>query len=268
MTEHRIVSHSPEAAEDVIRRSGPLSATTWGIVPIGSCGSRLWNRLPLQFARLLATPETSAHVVVPADVPLENVWAGLARANINDIQVCAGVPDLGMSELPALAPPGVRSVPREVRDALRTVQCGTEPDATAVRAGVLQCWDDLTRSHECAQSIEGDGVRGAGDYWHAIMHRREPDYSNAKYWFRRVGQHDIFADLAGAAAEILARCNDPQADSWSKRLIAHGWDPLRFVDLCQQQARDEGSPLGLAAREIQWAEMLLLLEATLADALD
>jgi arylamine N-acetyltransferase len=64
-----------------------------------------------------------------------------------------------------------------------------DPDRIAVAAGLWQMNGFLDRSHELSQSIEGKGRNRAGDYWHAIMHRREPDYSNAKYWFRRVGQH-------------------------------------------------------------------------------
>jgi hypothetical protein len=56
------------------------------------------------------------------------------------------------------------------------------------------------------------------------------------------------------------------AEQWRPQLIASdGWDPFAFVDLCEQSARSN-APLHQAARQIQWREMLRLLEHTLADA--
>lgn len=45
--------------------------------------------------------------------------------------------------------------------------------------------DDLDHSHRVSQGIEGP----TGAAWHAIMHRREGDFWNSKYWWRRVGPH-------------------------------------------------------------------------------
>jgi len=53
--------------------------------------------------------------------------------------------------------------------------------------------DELDRSHEISQAI-GDAT---GAYWHGIMHRREGDFSNAHYWFRRAGMHPAMAGLPG-----------------------------------------------------------------------
>jgi len=122
--------------------------------------------------------------------------------------------------------------------------------------------DWLDESHQCSQSIEGDG-EGNGDYWHAIMHRREPDPSNSKYWFRRVGHHTCFESLSEVAATALEESGSSEAASWRNRLGAPGnWDPFAFVDLCQTTSRGRDPDLAQAARRIQWVEMLLLLVHT------
>src|SRR5262249_11090967 len=58
----------------------------------------------------------------------------------------------------------------------------------AVKAGLHVLNDDLERGHALAQAHEGDKTC---DYWHAIVHRREGDFDNAKYWLRQVGRHPV-----------------------------------------------------------------------------
>ncbi|MGQ0634095.1 MAG: hypothetical protein ACT4QC_05780 [Planctomycetaceae bacterium] len=138
---------------------------------------------------------------------------------------------------------------------------GDQATATALTAGVLQWHDYLEESHAISQSIEGKGRHRIGDYWHAIMHRREPDYGNARYWFRHVGRQPVFASLAGEAFAILRAAPAPVAARWRDRLCrSDGIDPVAFVDLCESLAGDEESELALAARRIQFAELWLLLE--------
>ena len=52
--------------------------------------------------------------------------------------------------------------------------------------------DELDRSHRVSQGIEDQ----TGSFWHGIMHRREGDFSNSHYWFRKVGRHPAMADVA------------------------------------------------------------------------
>jgi hypothetical protein len=118
----------------------------------------------------------------------------------------------------------------------------------------LWLWHDfLDESHTLSQQIETT----AGSYWHGIMHRREPDYFNAKYWFQRVGEHPIFPTLAQEAA-ALAQAEQLDAPA---RFLQHGsrWQAANFVDLCaaiaQRQSRCE-----LLARRIAAVEWQLLFD--------
>ncbi len=66
--------------------------------------------------------------------------------------------------------------------------------------------DSLHTSHSYAQQIEHDQT---GAYWHGIMHRMEEDYWNAKYWFRRAGNHPVAAVIAKRAAQYMLGKNIP-----------------------------------------------------------
>jgi hypothetical protein len=135
---------------------------------------------------------------------------------------------------------------------------------SAVKAGLFLLADFFEDSHSCSQSIEGQGAYHTGDYWHAILHRREADYGNSKYWFRHVGRHPIFPDLANVVREQVVE-SSTKTTGWSDRLISRGqWDPFAFVDLCEAAARD--TELHSWCEQIQFQEMCLLLESTFDEA--
>ena len=60
--------------------------------------------------------------------------------------------------------------------------------ASCCLAAIWLLHDFLDESHEISQRIDTP----EGSFWHAIMHRREGDFSNAKYWYRHVGDHPVF----------------------------------------------------------------------------
>jgi hypothetical protein len=117
--------------------------------------------------------------------------------------------------------------------------------------GLWLLHDFLDESHRISQSIETT----SGSYWHGIMHRREPDYSNAKYWFRRVGTHPIYGRLCEDARE-LARSTDDPATAY---LIGQtNWDSFHFVELCEQAAARR--QIESVCRAIQQCEWELLFD--------
>ena len=117
-------------------------------------------------------------------------------------------------------------------------------------AGLYLYFSCADQAHEIAQSI----ATPDGSYWHAIVHRQEPDASNARYWFARTGKHPVFGPLIEQAREIAAT-HDGQ--SW---VPSKTWDPGAFIDLCETAAHQPGSKLEQIALEIQRAEWRLLFD--------
>ena len=114
--------------------------------------------------------------------------------------------------------------------------------ADGCRSALWLLHNFLDESHSISQDIHTT----TGSYWHAIMHRREPDYSNAKYWFRRVGVHPVYADVASAAMA--------EYPTFGPTVISGGkWDPEAFVDACQQAVRDDSmAPTCRSVGQLEW----------------
>ncbi|MSR31342.1 MAG: hypothetical protein EXR99_07545 [Gemmataceae bacterium] len=123
--------------------------------------------------------------------------------------------------------------------------------ADACRAGIWLYHDFLEEAHAISQEITST----AGRYWHGLMHRREPDFSNSAYWFRRVGNFPIFDELAEAAREIAG--DDPP--EWAAFLKNSRWEPCAFIQLCEQALEGKIPAVGLC-QKIQLREWELLFD--------
>ncbi len=99
--------------------------------------------------------------------------------------------------------------------------------ANACISGLWLYHDFLEESHAISQEISSS----AGSYWHGILHRREPDFPNSGYWFRRVGNFATFEELKQATATILG----DEPPEWAQFMLGEKrWDPLAFIDLCER----------------------------------
>ncbi len=111
----------------------------------------------------------------------------------------------------------------------------------------------LEESHTISQGVK----TSSGSYWHGIMHRREPDASNSKYWFRNTGNHPIFPELNNSAKKIASEYSSSSAAS---TLQSQGkWDPFAFIDLCES-SRGKGNEDEAFCQQIQKHEWELLFD--------
>jgi hypothetical protein len=121
-------------------------------------------------------------------------------------------------------------------------------DAEAVLAALWLRHDWLDESHRISQKIETP----SGSWWHAILHRREGDFSNSKYWYQRAGQHPLLKTLAARANELI---NSSPADKSVFRINASGWNSAALVDLVAQvhdQPSDPRHRIAVAIQELEW----------------
>jgi hypothetical protein len=109
-------------------------------------------------------------------------------------------------------------VPARVFDPALAAEIEAADAPALVKAGLHLLNDDLGAAHRLAQAHEGDPL---ADHWHAVIHRREGDYDNARYWLRR---------LAGRPSVTAFYGPDPAA-------------PGAFVEQCRRigHGRDAGA---------------------------
>jgi hypothetical protein len=159
--------------------------------------------------------------------------------------------DGGGTKLMPLA--GVECTAEEARSATKGLTArDLFPNARApecAMAGLytyLGCFED---AHQLAQNVDSPD----GAFWHAILHRREPDPGNSAYWFHRAGRHAVFPALHDAVAELEKKTHrylKPAAE----------WDPFAFIDFAEAARRKPGSEQEQFAQQVQLIEWQLLFD--------
>jgi len=148
---------------------------------------------------------------------------------------------IGPPALDAATRPGILD-PAALAERLQAVASSQPEHLSAL---TLLWHDQLEAAHGISQRLED----ALGSYLHGMMHRREGDYGNAKYWFRRAGALPALARLAAAVAarpgqSFLARAGEWQADA--------------FVDCCASAGAGTPPPARERWRALQAEEILTL----------
>ncbi|HAA77550.1 TPA: hypothetical protein DCE37_20755 [Candidatus Latescibacteria bacterium] len=138
-------------------------------------------------------------------------------------------------------------------------------------AGLHLFNDDLETSHTISQSFGRESV--AANFWHGVIHRREPDFGNARGWFERARSWEGLLQIRDAVQEVLERVllrpeygqTRDLAFSLKQHLDSEGiWDSGYFVDMCERFS-EAGVPDEMEEtllRAVQEAEMVAALEST------
>lgn len=107
-------------------------------------------------------------------------------------------------------------------------------------AGLFLYVDELDTAHGHAQ----DDATPTGSFWHAVVHRREGDFDNARYWYAKASHHpamshiDLVGGGAGSGTDVAA------------------YDPDAFVDEVQRAhaTRDasDSTPALISTQRKEW----------------
>jgi hypothetical protein len=171
-----------------------------------------------------------------------------------------------------IAPHDTRVRARELLDGVRPEQLLIAPVKSPVAAhamlAALWLWHDgLEECHKIVQKSPEDlgaihshasqDMTPTLSFWHAIMHRREGDFSNSKYWYARAGAHPAIALLANQAGAIV---NQMPADREIFQIVAKGWNAAAFVDLVEAVHGKPTDPRHRAAISLQQLEWRVLFD--------
>jgi hypothetical protein len=196
-------------------------------------------------------PARDWRIILPA-AKFPPMLNGAIKEQIQGLFETLEPPDLGPSPRS-----GIKSV-SELKKSLDKASGGSnaQPEQWDLIVSLVLLWHDhLDSAHELAQAI----ANATGSFVHGIMHRREPDYANAAYWFRRVGTHPAFPEIATRVGKVLSAKGETDL---AQKLVPSGeWDPFAFIAVCEGACR-ASSP---AAQKQMLRELQAIESAALFD---
>lgn len=221
------------------------------------CAAMLPFLHPLQATDLVLLPRAA----LTADRSLNIADAVLQQQPL--LEILHRGPDCRRTPGPAASSPILAdsALRRAVKRLLPELGRSAE-DFPCIEAGILLLHDFDAQAHNIVQGLEGAGRLQTADYWHGIMHRREPDPGNAAWWFRCVSDHPAASVLGrklqqwlqeiGASAEVLQQARQLlRAD--------HRIDSRKMIDLAGKALRDPRSITASTLRLVQYLEIVNLL---------
>lgn len=126
------------------------------------------------------------------------------------------------SAMPALVPKDAQAVNLQML-AQQAVEAPAIAGKLAIIGGIWLYIDNLDKAHIAVQDLHSP----TGSYWHAIMHRREGDFSNSKYWLRMTGSHPVMSAVPGYDA--MAFVDQVQRSHWHS--------PVELLSIQRQEWR-------------------------------
>ena len=127
------------------------------------------------------------------------------------------------------------------------VMAAVEGESELIQSAALLWHDHLNESHNFSQNISC----ADGSFLHGIMHRREPDYSNAKYWFNRVETHPVYPKILNRVTQLVAGTS-------LENLAGIKWDAAAMVDAVSSVR--VGTDEYMILQQVQRVEFEFLLE--------
>ncbi|CAF0818463.1 unnamed protein product [Rotaria sp. Silwood1] len=119
--------------------------------------------------------------------------------------------------------------------------------------------DDIGSCHDIVDKHMGHDI---ADYLHYLLHRREGDYWNAKWWIRQLRSQEFKSVYLSEKYNSFSNQKDVKNLSNSAQLSEAQKRAQAFVDRCEQAERQDNEEEKNLLKQMQWDEMKTVFEFT------